>query len=359
MAEKRIEYYDFLRGIAILFVIGIHAFWAYQDKLIENGLNITDWNLWIRQTIGCCVPMFLALSGFFLASKDLSTPKKYFSFLGKHVKRVYIPCLIFSIPFLVWGIMKSQGMDSGAIQLCMKRWLTSKNGGIGANLFYYLVCGEAVYYFVAVIIQFYILLPVMQRLADKKGKGLIISFLISLAATIVLGYIAYIMKVNLALIIYGGLFPFWVLYYVLGVYYGKGYRIKIPCKWLVVAAAILLAVMCWETWYMVEVNGYHLPSSMGNRKFSWIPYCFVCLVLMFEGAGHYKSNAVTRFFAKAGDYSFGIYLIHLFFLLFVVKPLIPGLHWTLETILSFLLSTGFIWLCRRINEPFVKKYLGF
>ncbi len=357
--KDRIEYYDFLRGIAIVGVIGIHAFWAYQDRLAVSGMELWDINIFIRQLIGCCVPVFLALSGFFLARRDLSAPSKYFGFLRKHVSRVYIPCLIFSLPFLAGGLMRYAGCDNAFVDVCMNRWLTCRQGGIVGNVLYYLVCGEAVYYFVAVIIQFYVLMPLVQRLADMKGRGIFIAFLLSLLSTLVLEYVAYIMEVNLALIIYGGLFPFWTLFYVIGAYYGRGGRFGISWQLLAVAAFLLVFLLCRETYWLIEEHGAHIGTAMGNRKLGWILYCTVCVVMMFEAAPHYRSNAFTRFMAVAGEYSFGIYLIHLFFLLFVVKPLLPGLHWIAETVLSLLLSMAVIWACRRISLPFSKKYLGF
>ena len=359
MKNNRVEYYDFLRGVAIIGVIGIHAFWVYQDYLKEAGMTMFDINIFVRQLIGCCVPMFLALSGFFLANKDVSSLSKYGTFLRKQVARVYIPCLIFSLPFLYWGICKSLGMSNSFIDVCTQRWLIYKEDSIIGNILYYLVCAKGVFYFAAVVIQFYFLLPFMQWLANKKATGLFIAFLISLISTIVLYYTVYIAEINLSLILYGGLFPFWVFYYVIGVYYGKGYRLGISWKWLLVAAIAIVPLLYAETYYMVSENGWNLPAAMGNRKFTWILYCTVCLVLMFEAVASYKSNAFTRFLSIAGEYSYGVYLIHLFFLLFVIKAVSPNIHWMIETILSLLLSMGFIYICRKISLPFSKKYLGF
>lgn len=357
--NKRLEYYDFLRGVAIVGVIGIHAFWVYQDYLRETGMTMFDPNIFVRQLIGSCVPMFLALSGFFLANKDVSSWSKYGQFLRKQVARVYIPCLIFSLPFLYWGICKSQGMTNSFIEVCTKRWLICKEGGIIDNILYYLVCAKGVFYFAAVIIQFYFLLPLMQWLANKKVIGLIIAFFVSFVSTIILYYTVYIAEINLSLILYGGLFPFWVLYFVLGVYYGKGYRFGFSWKLLAVIVLLLVPVLYAETYYMVDELNYNLPAAMGNRKFSWIVYCVVCLMLMFEAVDSYKSNAFTRFMSVAGEYSYGIYLVHLFFLLFVIKAVSPNIHWMIETVLSLLLSMAFIWVCRKISLPFSKKYLGF
>lgn len=359
MQNKRVEYYDFLRGIAIVGVIGIHAFWTYQDFLKEAGIGIFDPNVFVRQLIGCCVPMFLALSGYFLANKDVSSFVKYSQFLRKQVIRVYIPCLVFSLPFLFWGICKSFGISNYYVDICTKRWLICKDGSVFGNILYYLVCAKGVFYFVAVIIQFYLLLPLMQWLASKKIAGLSIAFTVSLVSTIILYYIVYIAKINLALILYGGLFPFWMIFFVLGVYYGKGYQFEISWKVLMAIAILFVPVLYAETYYMVADLGFNLPAAMGNRKFSWLIYSIVCVLLMFEAAKSFKSNAFTRFMSVAGEYSYGIYLVHLFFLLFIIQRIIPQMHWMLETIFSLLFSMGFIWICRRISLSFSKQFLGF
>ena len=58
--NKRIEYYEFLRGIAILMVIAIHTYISGNFASVEGTISIIS-----RQTLNCAVPIFLALSGFF------------------------------------------------------------------------------------------------------------------------------------------------------------------------------------------------------------------------------------------------------------------------------------------------------
>lgn len=49
-------YFDFLRGVAIIMVIGIHCY------TIDN-------NILFRQVLNAAVPLFIAVSGFFLSQK--------------------------------------------------------------------------------------------------------------------------------------------------------------------------------------------------------------------------------------------------------------------------------------------------
>lgn len=59
---EHITYFDFLRGVAILMVIGIHTYVAGDFNTIDGSVRII-----IRQLLNCAVPIFLALSAFFLS----------------------------------------------------------------------------------------------------------------------------------------------------------------------------------------------------------------------------------------------------------------------------------------------------
>jgi surface polysaccharide O-acyltransferase-like enzyme len=74
MSSNRIEYFDFLRGIAIIFVVAIHSFTPFSISE-SNTLNYHLAIIW-RQIIGCAVPIFLAISGYFMSNKDINTHSK-------------------------------------------------------------------------------------------------------------------------------------------------------------------------------------------------------------------------------------------------------------------------------------------
>lgn len=140
--KKRIPYFDFLRGIAILFVVSIHTY-----ELSPMAGNIwDDIKIFLGQIIQCAVPVFIAISGFFLVQKQT----QYLPFLKRQIPRVYIPLLIWSLPYFIMAL----------------------NGGY--NLFtasvLYLCCGFSIYYFVALIMQFYILSPILCKF-NKLGGG--------------------------------------------------------------------------------------------------------------------------------------------------------------------------------------------
>lgn len=138
----RVAYFDFLRGIAIFMVIGIHTFES-TDLVGYWG----DIKVLFRQMIGCAVPLFLAISGYFLVQKKKRD--NYFPFLKKQIPKVYIPALIWSLPYLASALLKGYDPIS--------------------NLLRFFVCGFSVYYFVALIVQYYVLLPLLTKFNNSRG----------------------------------------------------------------------------------------------------------------------------------------------------------------------------------------------
>lgn len=137
---QRNYYFDFLRGIAIMMVVAIHTFNVEEADL--HGC-VVDMTTFVRQLLNCAVPIFLAISGYFLGNKKLETWSERKTFWRKQMTKVYLPTLIVSLPYLALAII--HGMNPLAAVLMM------------------LVCGYSIYYFIALILQYYALLPILQK----------------------------------------------------------------------------------------------------------------------------------------------------------------------------------------------------
>ena len=96
MSKHHITYFDFLRGIAILMVIGIHTYLAGDFSSFDGTIRVV-----FRQFLNCAVPVFLALSAFFLGKKKLDSRISIITFWKKQIPKVYIPCIIWSIPLFI------------------------------------------------------------------------------------------------------------------------------------------------------------------------------------------------------------------------------------------------------------------
>ncbi|MCK0159330.1 acyltransferase family protein [Allomuricauda sp. F6463D] len=65
--KERIGYYDTFRGVAITAVVAIHSDfigYTFDDKSLFFNITL----IW-RQMMNFAVPMFIAISGFFLVNK--------------------------------------------------------------------------------------------------------------------------------------------------------------------------------------------------------------------------------------------------------------------------------------------------
>ena len=139
--KERIAYFDFLRGLAIMMVVGIHTYTLGEDS--------TE----VRQVLNTAVPLFIAISGYFLSQKRMGNKEDYFSFLKKQLPKVYLPVLVWSLPLYALAIY------SGSSIL----WQTILLFG----------CGLSIYYFVAFIMQCYVVLPIVNSClsVSKRRRG--------------------------------------------------------------------------------------------------------------------------------------------------------------------------------------------
>lgn len=322
--SKRSAYFDFLRGIAILMVIAIHT---YPKLTFDGASNI--FQILVRQLVGCPVPIFLAISGYFLSKKHLETRELRFDFWKKQIPKVYVPALIWSIPLFALSLLHGSNPLFSVVKLfCM--WFS-------------------IYYFIALIIQCYLLLPVLQRIDLNKWGG---GFCCTSITCGVL--IAWLEANNLPLLLYAGPCPTWIMFFCLGMYLGQrncDYKIK-P---LVVGLIFSIILMMVESYALIEFgnNGFGLKPSV------YVYSTFVIMILFSNRIRcSYKENKlINRFVSYVGRISFGIYLVHCY-IISVMANLIGDCQWMLKWTVVSVLSIAVITLVRRICPKVILKYIG-
>lgn len=142
---QREKYFDFLRGIAILMVVAIHCYPSHL-RLTDGGMAVIL--ICLRNIMNCAVPVFLAISGYFIGKRVMAVDRfDWLSYWKIQIPKVYIPCMVFSLPWLVLDIHAGES------------WIKS--------LILTFLCGMSVYYFILLIISCYILAPVLIRTDNK------------------------------------------------------------------------------------------------------------------------------------------------------------------------------------------------
>ena len=116
---KRNTYFDFLRGLAIMMVVGIHTYTLGKVSTI------------VRQRLNTAVPLFVAISGYCLSQKRMENKDDYLFFLKKKFSKVYLPVLVWSLPLYAIALYSGSSIIKQTILL--------------------LGCGISFWYFVAFI----------------------------------------------------------------------------------------------------------------------------------------------------------------------------------------------------------------
>lgn len=288
--SERIAYFDILRAIAIVGVVAIHASGTGLSFDVAS-INFNFTVLW-RNLLNFAVPLFLAISGFFLVRKQFKYTGEYFAFLKKQIPRVYIPTLIWSLGWFTIAIVvyNKPVLDE------LFKVVTFQSSGP--------------YYFIALIIQFYLLLPVLGRLANRNG--LLLSVFISIGITLGIFYVRYFTRMEMPLIFYAGNFLSWLMFFVLGMYLGSS-SIKFPNPILLVLIITFYVLSCIESYALIAA--FHQPAEAATAvKPSSFLYSFFLIIFLFRNQNWIRSTVLKRL----GDRSFAIYLIHLFALQAVV-----------------------------------------
>ena len=321
---KRNTYFDFLRGLAIMMVVGIHTYTLGKDSTV------------VRQLLNTAVPLFIAISGYCLSQKRMENKDDYLFFLKKKFSKVYLPVLVWSLPLYAIALYSGSSIIKQTILL--------------------LSCGLSIYYFVAFIMQCYVVLPVINNyISGNKRRVVIVSCLISFAWIAGVMYMNTIQGKGIPLILYAGPLPCWLMFFVLGVMIGhkpeRNYSIILPM--VITILGFILSVI--ETDYLLD----HYGKGVGIKPSSFI-YSAGMIFLMFSNKVENlirRTGAIYRFIIWIGSLSFGIYLVHCYFISFFVKRL-PIDSWLLQWSLALFLTVVFILILRKLLPTKYHKYLG-
>ena len=307
-----------------MMVVGIHTYTLGKDSTV------------VRQLLNTAVPLFIAISGYCLSQKRMENKDDYLFFLKKQFPKVYLPVLVWSLPLYAIALYSGSSIIKQTILL--------------------LSCGLSIYYFVAFIMQCYVVLPVINNyISGNKRRVVIVSCLISFAWIAGVMYMNTIQGKGIPLILYAGPLPCWLMFFVLGVMIGhkpeRNYSIILPM--VIAVLGFILSVI--ETDYLLD----HYGKGVGIKPSSFI-YSAGMIFLMFSNKVENlirRTGAIYRFIIWIGSLSFGIYLVHCYFISFFVKRL-PIDSWLLQWSLALFLTVVFILILRKLLPTKYHKYLG-
>ncbi len=295
MSEKvRDIYFDQLRGIAIIAIVAIHV-----SSVIFNINSADKANFSFlfnyRQLLNFAVPLFIFVSGYFMAKKDVSNSKKYKSFIFKRASKILIPYAIYTSIFIIIDYHSGEDIS---LKTITRNFLT----------------GDVVspYYFFILIFQYYLLLPLLQKI--NSSKGLIISIIINILYFVFL----YMYRVNsyydISNLNYATIFLAWIFFYQYGLYCGKYGAPKKSVIFLVLLAISIILILIESAFWMTHKQ--LVSFAISQLRISSFIYS-LCLINVLVSYRFFY----LKFLSSIGLVSFGIFLTHMFLLLYLLKPL--------------------------------------
>jgi peptidoglycan/LPS O-acetylase OafA/YrhL len=222
-------------------------------------------------------------------------------------------------------------------------------------------------YYIVVLIQLVIITPILIKCISNKYLNLMVFLITPIYLVLIYAY-AYITNHQMPL--YGTLFPAWLVFYYLGLYIKiKGYPIskkEKPATGAVIAVLAALIFSIIECYFMLYL-GLEDGFASSQIKISSFLYSLSIINLIFV-LKDYNFKRKLNNITKIGDYSYGIFYVHCFWLLIINEVIIfiPGIHNILPvyqlTQLSITLALCIISIIvtnKIIGKKLGNKYLGF
>ncbi|MEK4139478.1 acyltransferase [Paenibacillus sp. FSL L8-0696] len=324
--KERIPQLDIFRAIAIFAVLAIHA---TSRTLAETlGTNMFHPFLFINKFSQFAVPSFIFLSGFVLFYNYIDRPlggKTLGKFYSRRLLYIIVPYVVFSL--LYFALKMNAGNTWGL-----------PPGEMASKLWKYLWTGTAYthLYYIIIIIQFYVLFPLilwcLQKVRHLAAWAPLIGLLLQWGFVLLNKYMTnhgywQLSKGSLAITY----FSYFLLGAGIAVYYSSLKKWLVPSRegwragkgpvwitlWLLWIVAGVVHVELWFNNYTKKT----VINSLWYEGFSNLHALLSCVVLLqisflLYGAGR---SLLTRLLVSVGACSFGIYLLHPMLLYFYRK----------------------------------------
>ena len=342
MAKQHLAAIEYIRGISMLGVIGIHVGSQYLMNPASNAHLTALFEIATRFS----VPIFFFISAFgIFYNMDLDKPFSYRRFLEKRSRAVVIPYLVWSLFYL---------LHDG--------WLYNVGFPAPLSLASLLFFGNAKYqlYFLVLLIWFYLLMPLWIPLVKRiDGKGLFLLFALQVAFdyfssfNVPFNTMVYSMENSVlkSFLLYR--LNYWVLHYVfifiIGGYLAVHFKefqsfMRDHQKIIYLFFAASLAGLLGYYYDLLAFRGYTQMDAI-NTAHQLCPLGIVYTLgasiffFTFFTEQHYPQS-LNRLFSLLGRHSYFAYLVHPFFIGYMMLALERhGVILTAQKALAFYLVT--------------------
>lgn len=311
MSKQRIVAIEYIRGISMLGVVGIHT---GAFSLSNPNVNIHLFAL-LEIFTRFSVPIFFFVSAFGLfINQNLNDPFNYLNFMKRRLRTVLIPYLTWSLIYMV-----HYTWISGDTAIWRQPLLSE-----------YFLFGLASYqlYFLVILLWFYALMPLWRSLVRKTINNPIRSLVVLLFLQILFNYYSSYLLQPLSPSFYLNLalqyrLSYWVAHYIFIFILGAICAIKYNDFLKIIRnnrAAVttffyltLLGMLIFY-YYLLFVKGY-TPEAAVNTAHQLSPvgvlYTFAATLFWFSLFSFNKiSTRLAYIFQNLGNHSYMVYLVH-------------------------------------------------
>jgi probable poly-beta-1,6-N-acetyl-D-glucosamine export protein len=350
--ENRDLSFDAFKGLAIIAVIAIHAAEFGLRKQPSTG----EWNFSLvayQQLLFFAVPAFVFVAGYWMSQKTIVSLKEYKFFLARRLSRILIPYLLWSFVCIVFTAIRTHHVDMGEIAITLLTGKTPRS--------HY-------YWFFIMLSQMYILTPLLQQLNNRQ-YGLILAITLNVLA-ILFRYVSKLYLNDTSIAFYLS-FCSWVMFFQIGLLVGSGGNgiLGSARMHLFILPAILVSLLISQAEAIVILSKYGDPAiaiALSPLKYSSLLYA-VCVIFGFLFVRERFKNW-PKLLVISGQYSLGIYLIHMFVLVLVVRfcdrfsviPLYQPVHQLVLVAATLSICLVFISAARKVLPKLIySRILGF
>ena len=309
------------RAIAIIAVVMIHTTPAGQ------------WQVFCKPFINFAVATFIFLSGYLTKVDN----ENWLKFYIRRITRVLVPYIIWTVIYSIPDIR-----SSGPSALV-------KN----------LLCANATttLYYIFVYIQFVLLTPLLGKLAKSPYRHL--GWLIAPLSVILFKYIPVFGDIQLGKhieLFWNDACLGWFTFYYLGLILGNRIidrQFNIRNLAVLYCASLLLQMAEGYLWFTVDPAGCGSQLKLTSILSSSI---FMLIIYSVLSSNH---GTKCRLLSTIGDYSFGIYLVHMM-ILKALEPmaLYSAIPYPVTSLIILIISFIFCYICTAVTGKRVGRCLG-
>ena len=297
-----------IRAVGCLLVLLVHVSATYYYQ--QNGYN--DLTFFLNQIGRFGTPLFAVISGFLLFYQVRKKGFDFKRFLSSRTVKIGAPFVFWSVFYLLLMFV-----FEGKNPLSDGEKIFTVNFLLG-NSYVHL-------YFMSIVFQFYLLFPLLQFFRSKKSCIFLLIAALGLNLYAVQYYtspeemntVNYIMDQRAFLLN-------WIFFFVLGGFLAYNWEsIQYYAKRLKLVSIVGVIMVVLFTMYEYQTKG----SVSSNRAWNFlnVPIIIFAIIGLYDYVS--KSKLLTNTLNMIGQFSMGIYLVHMF-VIYVFVRTVPESIWT-------------------------------